>query len=210
MTSSSSSSLAHPREEDTAAHQHHGRERHVRTVTIPFANVHCDLCARPVVVLGQTVVDRLFPDRNPLGAQVRIGDVNFRVVGVLQSKGHRGQTDLDDVALVPFSTAQQRLFGTKVDSILIRAPRPEQIPAVMAAATATLDQSHHIPLGGRGDFIIQDFQHVIDTTRQQTVLLTRVLSVVAGVALAMGGVGVMNIMLISVTERTAEIGLRLA
>ncbi|HVC35166.1 MAG TPA: ABC transporter permease [Chloroflexota bacterium] len=164
----------------------------------------------PVAVLGQTVVDQLYPNRNPLGAEVRIGDVNFRVVGVLQAKGHQGQTDLDDVAIVPFSTAQQRLFGAKVDSILIQASRTEQIPAVMAAATATLDQNHHMPVGGQADFNIQDFQQVVDAARQQTALLTRVLTIVAGVALAMGGFGVMNIMLISVTERTAEIGLRLA
>jgi putative ABC transport system permease protein len=164
----------------------------------------------PVTVLGQTVVDQLFPNRNPLGAEVRIRDVNFRVIGVLQAKGHQGQTDLDDVAIVPFSTAQQRLFGAKLDSILLQAAQTEQIPAVMAAATATLDQSHHMPFGGQADFNIQDFQQVVDASKQQTALLTRVLTVVAGVALAMGGFGVMNIMLISVTERTAEIGLRLA
>jgi len=129
---------------------------------------------------------------------------------VLQPKGHRGQTDLDDVAIVPFSTAQQRLYGAKLDSILLQASRTEQIPSVMAAATATLDQSHQIPVGGQRDFSVQDFQQVVDTARQQSALLTRVLSAVVGVALVIGGLGVMNIMLISVTERTAEIGLRLA
>ena len=164
----------------------------------------------PFVVLGQTVVGKLFPNRDPLGAEVRIRDVNFQVVGVLRAKGHRGQTDLDDAAIVPFSTAQQRLYGARLDSILLQASRTEQIPAVMAAATATLDQSHHLTVGGHADFTIQDFQQVVDTARQQTALQTRVLTLVAGVALALGGFGVMNIMLISVTERTAEIGLRLA
>lgn len=164
----------------------------------------------PVAVIGQTVVDRLFKGSRPIGAEIRIRDVDFRVVGVLLARGHQGQTDLDDVAIIPFSTAQQRLYGTKLDSILIQASRTEQIPAVMAAATATLDQSHRIPFGGSSDFIAQNFQQAIDAARQQTALLTRTLSVVAGVALAIGGFGVMNIMLLSVAERTAEIGLRMA
>ncbi len=165
---------------------------------------------RPVAVLGPTVVNKLFPSRDPLGTQVRIRNVSFQVIGVLQPRGHRGQTDLDDVAIIPFSTAQQRLYGPRVDSILLQASSTEQIPAVMAATTATLDQSHRIPVGGRPDVVVQNFQQLLEASKQQTALLTRVLSIVAGVALAMGGFGVMNIMLISVTERTAEIGLRLA
>ncbi len=163
----------------------------------------------PVAVIGQTVVDRLFKGGSPLGAEIRIRGVNFRVVGVLQARGHRGQTDLDDVAIIPFSTAQQRLYGSKLDSVLIQASSTEQIPAAMAAATAALDQTHHIA-AGRRDFDVRNFQQAIDAARQQADLLTRTLSIVAGVALALGGLGLMNIMLLSVTERTAEIGLRLA
>ena len=164
----------------------------------------------PVVVLGRTVVAQLFPNRDPLGAAVRIRDVNFRVIGVLQAKGRQGQTDLDDVAIIPFSTAQERLYGPKVGSILIQATQTEQIPPVMAAAIATLDQGHHLPIGGRSEFVVQDFQQVVEASKEQTALLTQVLTIVAGAALAMGGFGVMNIMLISVSERTAEIGLRVA
>ncbi|MBX6772486.1 MAG: ABC transporter permease [Chloroflexi bacterium] len=168
----------------------------------------------PVAVLGQTVVDQLFPNCNPLcnplGVEIRIRNVNFQVIGVLQPKGHQGSTDLDDVAIIPFSTAQERLYGSKVDSILLQATDTTQIPAVMAAATATLDQSHHIPVGSRPDFIVQNFQQLIEASKEQVALLTRVLTIVASVALAIGGFGVMNIMLISVTERTAEIGLRMA
>jgi putative ABC transport system permease protein len=164
----------------------------------------------PVAVIGQTVVDRLLKGNSPIGAEIRIRGVGFRVVGVLQARGHQGQTDLDDVAIVPFSTAQQRLYGAKLDSILIQASRTEQIPAVMAAATAALDQAHHTASGARRDFNVQNFQQAIDAARQQTALLTQTLSIVAGVALAIGGFGVMNIMLLSVTERTAEIGLRMA
>jgi putative ABC transport system permease protein len=165
---------------------------------------------RPVAIVGQTVVNRLFPSSAPLGKEIRIRNVDFQVVGVLQPKGHQGQADLDDVAIVPFSTAQERLFGPKVDRILIQAASAEQVPAVLAAATATLDQSHHVPIGDPADFVVQDYQRVIDTARQQTALLNRVLTAVAGVALAIGGFGIMNIMLISVNERVAEIGLRLA
>ncbi len=164
----------------------------------------------PVAVIGQTVVDRLFKGGSPLGAEIRIRGVNFRVVGVLQVRGHRGQTDLDNVAIIPFSTAQQRLYGSKLDSILIQASSTERIPAVMAAATAALDQTHHITAGGRREFDVRNFQQAIDAAKQQADLLTRTLSIVAGVALAIGGLGLMNIMLLSVTERTAEIGLRLA
>ncbi|HUZ27611.1 MAG TPA: ABC transporter permease, partial [Solirubrobacteraceae bacterium] len=117
----------------------------------------------PVAVLGQTVVDELFPGTSSLGATVRIGGADFRVAGVLWAKGHSGQTDLDDVVIVPFSTAQQRLFGPKLDSILLQAERTDDIPAIMAAVTVTLGQSHHIPAGGRADFAIQNYQRVVDT-----------------------------------------------
>ncbi|MBI4321855.1 MAG: ABC transporter permease [Chloroflexi bacterium] len=163
----------------------------------------------PVAVIGQTVVNQLFKTSSPLGAEIRIRGTYFRVAGVLQEQGRRGQTDLDDVAIIPFSTAQQRLYGAKLDSILIQAQRTDEIPAIMAAATAALDQSHHTVAGGRRDFDVRNFQQVVDAAKQQAAMLTLVLSVVAGVALAIGGFGVMNIMLLSVTERTGEIGLRL-
>ncbi len=164
----------------------------------------------PVAVIGQTVVDRLFEGEDPLGAEIRIRGVTFRVVGVLEPRGFRGQTDLDNVAIVPFSTAQRRLYGSRVDSILVQAPRTEQIPMVMAAVAAALDQTHRTTAGGRRDYDVRNFQQAVDTARQQSEMLARALTAVAGVALAIGGFGLMNIMLLSVAERTTEIGLRLA
>ncbi len=164
-----------------------------------------------VAVLGQTVVDHLFPGTSPIGAQVRIRNADFTIVGVLQAKGHNGQSDLDDVVIVPFHTGQQRLFGYgNVASILLQVDRTDNIPAVVAGATKTLEQSHHVAPGRPDDFVVRNFQQIVDSAKQQAAVLTTVLTAVAGVALAIGGFGIMNIMLISITERTQEIGVRIA
>jgi len=170
-----------------------------------------DSAGSSVAVLGQTVVDKLFPGQDPVGQHLRLRNVDVQVVGVLAAKGHDGQTDLDDVVIVPLHTAQQRLFGYgNLASILLQADRTEDIPAVLADVTATLERAHQIAAGQPDDFSVHDDEQVAQAARQQTALLTRVLSAVAGIALAIGGFGLMNIMLIAVTERTAEIGVRLA
>jgi putative ABC transport system permease protein len=164
-----------------------------------------------VAVLGQTVVDKLFPGQDPLGQYLRLRNVDVRVVGVLAAKGHDGQTDLDDIVSVPLHTAQQRLLGYgDLASILLQADDTADIPAVLSGVTATLERAHHLPPGQPDDFSVHDYEQVAEAARQQTALLTRVLGAVAGIALAIGGFGVMNIMLIAVTERTPEIGIRLA
>jgi putative ABC transport system permease protein len=164
-----------------------------------------------VAVLGQTVVDKLFPGQDPLGQYLRLRNVDVRVVGVLAAKGHDGQTDLDDIVIVPLHTAQQRLLGYgDLASILLQADDTADIPAVLSGVTATLERAHHLPPGQPDDFSVHDYEQVAEAARQQTALLTRVLGAVAGIALAIGGFGVMNIMLIAVTERTPEIGIRLA
>ncbi|HEY8744003.1 MAG TPA: ABC transporter permease [Chloroflexota bacterium] len=164
-----------------------------------------------VAVLGQTVVDKVFPGQDPVGLHLRLRNVDFRVVGVLAAKGSDAQTDLDDVVIVPLSTAQQRLLGYgNLASILLQADRTADIPAVLSGVTVTLERAHHIAAGQPDDFAVQDNEQVAQAARQQTALLTRVLSAVAGIALAIGGFGLMNIMLIAVTERTPEIGVRLA
>jgi putative ABC transport system permease protein len=170
-----------------------------------------DSARASVGVLGQTVVGKLFPGQDPVGRYLRLRNVDVRVVGVLAAKGHDGQTDLDDVVIVPLHTAQQRLFGYgNLASILLQADRTDDIPAVLAGVTATLKRAHHIAPGQPDDFAVHDDEQVAQAARQQTVLLTRVLGAVAGIALAIGGFGLMNIMLIAVTERTPEIGVRLA
>jgi putative ABC transport system permease protein len=164
-----------------------------------------------VAVLGQTVVDKLFPGQDPLGQYLRLRNVDVRVVGVLAAKGHDDQTDLDDIVIVPLHTAQQRLLGYgDLASILLQADDTADIPAVLSGVTATLERAHHLPPGQPDDFSVHDYEQVAEAARQQTALLTRVLGAVAGIALAIGGFGVMNIMLIAVTERTPEIGIRLA
>ncbi len=164
-----------------------------------------------VAVLGQTVVDKIFPGQDPVGQQLLLRNVEFRVVGVLAAKGHDAQTDLDDVVIIPLHTAQQRLFGYgNLASILLQADSTDDIPAVLAGVTATLEQAHHFTTGQPNEFNVTDDTQVANAARQQTALLTRVLTAVAGIALAIGGFGIMNIMLIAVSERTPEIGVRLA
>ena len=164
-----------------------------------------------VAVLGQTVVDKIFPGQDPVGQQLLLRKVEFRVVGVLAAKGHDAQTDLDDVVIIPLHTAQQRLFGYgNLASILLQADSTDNIPAVLAGVTATLEKAHHLPAAQPNQFAITDDTQVANAAQKQTALLTRVLTAVAGIALAVGGFGLMNIMLIAVSERTPEIGVRLA
>ncbi|HEV7216042.1 MAG TPA: ABC transporter permease [Chloroflexota bacterium] len=176
-----------------------------------FFTAQDDSAEATVAVLGQTVVDKLFPGQDPVGRRLRLRNVDFRVVGVLAAKGHDAQTDLDDVVIVPLHTAQQRLLGYgNLASILLQADRTADIPAVIGGVSATLERAHHIAAGQPADFAVNDDEQVAQAARQQTALLSRVLSAVAGIALTIGGFGVMNIMLIAVTERTPEIGVRLA
>jgi putative ABC transport system permease protein len=138
-------------------------------------------------------------------------NIEFRVVGVLAAKGHDAQADLDDVVIIPLHTAQQRLFGYgNVANVLLQADTTDDIPAVLAGVTATLERAHHLTAGQPNGFAVTDDTQVANAARQQTALLTRVLTAVAGIALAIGGFGLMNIMLIAVSERTPEIGVRLA
>jgi putative ABC transport system permease protein len=176
-----------------------------------FFTAQDDRSGATVAVLGQTVVAKLFRDQNPVGQHLRLRNVDFRVVGVLAAKGHDAQTDLDDVVIVPLHTAQQRLLGYgNLATILLQADRPSDIPALIGGVTATLERAHHIAAGQPDDFAVHDDAQVAQAARQQTALLSRALSAVAGIALAIGGFGLMNIMLIAVTERTPEIGVRLA
>jgi putative ABC transport system permease protein len=164
-----------------------------------------------VIVLGQTVVDHLFGGTDPLGQLVRVRSVEFDIVGVLSPKGHSDRSDLDDVALIPLRTAQQRLFGfARINSILLQAPDVESVPAVAIGVTRSLEQSHHLRPGRLDDFTVTSNQPLLDLARQQSAFFPRLLTVIAGVALILGGVGVLNVMLLAVADRTSEIGLRLA
>jgi putative ABC transport system permease protein len=165
-----------------------------------------------VAVLGQTVVTNLFPGGgNPIGQSIRIRNVIFQVVGVLAPKGSNGFQDQDDLILIPFSAGQRRLFGgTTVNQIQLQVDQTENINAVIADATAVLRQSHRLRPTQASDFTIRNQQQFVTAREQSTQTLTLLLTSVAAVSLLVGGIGIMNIMLVSVTERTREIGIRIA
>jgi putative ABC transport system permease protein len=167
-----------------------------------------------VAVIGQTVVDNLFTPLgvDPIGQQIRIGNVPFTVVGVLASKGASGGFgNADDVAYVPLSTAQQRLTGIQyVNSIDVTATGTSQVNTVQAAVEQLLEQRHHISNPQNDDFTIQNQSQILSTVQGTSQTLTVLLVGVASISLVVGGIGIMNIMLVSVTERTREIGIRMA
>jgi putative ABC transport system permease protein len=168
-----------------------------------------------VAVLGSTVVQNLFPAGGAVGSTVVIKNVPFRVIGVLPSKGQSGfGRDQDDFVIVPITTLQERLTGITfnrwVGSILITATSPETVPGVVDATQRLLRIRHHLTARQPDDFSVRnisDVQQVRIATSQTQALL---LAGIAVVSLIVGGIGIMNIMLVSVTERTREIGLRMA
>ncbi|GHO81670.1 multidrug ABC transporter substrate-binding protein [Ktedonobacter sp. SOSP1-85] len=167
-----------------------------------------------VAVIGQTVADNLFTPQgvDPLGQQIRIRNVPFTVVGVLASKGaSAGQQDADDVVYVPFSTAQRRLTGSQfASSIDVLVSDQSHMTDAQSAVQQVLEQQHHIGDPASDDFVIQNQAQVLDTVQTTTQALTFLLVSVAAISLLVGGIGIMNIMLVSVTERTREIGIRMA
>lgn len=166
-----------------------------------------------VAVIGQTVVDNLFTPLavDPIGQQIRIRNVPFTVIGVLTPKGASGFGNADDVIYVPFTTAQQRLTGNhNVNSIDVMANSPGQVNNVQNATQQLLEQLHHISNPLQDDFTIQNQSQVLQTVQSASQTLTILLVSIASVSLLVGGIGIMNIMLVSVTERTREIGVRIA
>ncbi|HEY1729836.1 MAG TPA: ABC transporter permease [Candidatus Baltobacteraceae bacterium] len=168
--------------------------------------------AAKVAVLGQTVVQNLFPTTSPVGQTVLIGNVPYTVVGVLSSKGQSGVgQDQDDTVLIPYTASMERMTGqTSVGMLLVSAADPSQTDAVQTEITGLLEQRHRIVAGRPDDFQIRNLQDIAATASQTGNILAVLLAGVASVSLLVGGIGIMNIMLVSVTERTREIGLRMA
>ncbi len=163
-------------------------------------------------LIGATVADELFGGADPLGKVIRIKKVPFTVVGILEKKGQNpmGQ-DQDDTVLVPYTTAQRRLFGiTYVNAIMVKARSLPLMDKAVEQVTALLHQRHRIPEGEDDDFSIRNLTEMLTMAETQTKIMTALLGSIASVSLIVGGIGIMNIMLVSVTERTREIGIRMA
>ncbi len=172
-----------------------------------------DVLARAkVCVLGSDVVDNLFPDDDPVGKQIRIRNVPFKVIGVLKSKGQTSVgTSNDDIILAPSKTVLDRLSGGRfISSIQASAVSSEKNQEAQEELRRIMRESHKLELGENDDFTIKDQAEIAEAQTETTRVLTYLLASVAGVSLIVGGIGIMNIMLVSVTERTREIGIRLS
>jgi putative ABC transport system permease protein len=165
-----------------------------------------------VAVLGKTVANELFPGQDPVGSQIRIRNVPFTVIGVMQSKGQSSMgQDQDDIVLAPWSTVLYRLSdGKTVRTIMASAVSETRMEEAKTEIRTLLREAHRIPPGGDDGFDIRDQSEINEMLTRITGTLTMLLSAIAGVSLLVGGIGIMNIMLVSVTERTREIGIRMA
>jgi putative ABC transport system permease protein len=168
--------------------------------------------AANVLLLGQATASHLFGDEDPVGKTMRVRDMPFRVIGTLAPKGVSAQgMDQDDFFLLPYTTAQRKLKGvTYLDDIMCSAVSAESIPAIGDGLAPLLRERHHLVPGQPDDFNIRKPEDVIKAQEEMARTLTSLLAGIATVSLVVGGVGIMNIMLVSVTERTREIGLRMA
>ena len=166
---------------------------------------------RKVVVLGSTVAEALYAGMDPIGERLQLRSVPFTVIGVLAAKGQTATgTDQDDVVLVPYTTAQARLSGRSfIAQILASTASPADIPAAQEEMSAIMRESHKLG-DADDDFTIRNQNELAEAATGTTEVMTWLLAAIASVSLLVGGIGIMNIMLVSVTERTREIGIRMA
>jgi putative ABC transport system permease protein len=165
-----------------------------------------------VCVIGSTIVSELFGTLDPLGSRLRVGSFACDVIGVLDSKGQSAfGTDQDNTVLMPLRTFHRRIAGnTRISSISVSVAERNDIPRVQAETEAVLREVRRVGNGEEDDFTVRDMTQIATTMAMTSTLLTGLLGAVAAVSLLVGGIGIMNIMLVSVTERTREIGIRLA
>ncbi len=166
-------------------------------------------------LLGQTVVENLFGDTDPLGKIIRIKKIPFQVVGLLGRKGQSPQgVDQDDVIFVPLRTAQRKLFGSQfpnaVSAVMVQAKGADVLKKAEEEVLALLDQRHRMGPSRERDFSVRNLSEMLAVAEQSAKVMSILLGAVASISLIVGGIGIMNIMLVSVTERTREIGIRMA
>jgi putative ABC transport system permease protein len=171
--------------------------------------------ATKVALLGQTVVENLFGNIDPVGQMIRIKKVPFVVIGVLDRKGQSPQgQDQDDTIYIPVTTAQKKIFGTSfpgmVRTIMVKAKSTEDLAPAERQINELLRQRHHLSPRQDNDFTVRNLTQIMQVAEQSTKVMTLLLGAIASVSLLVGGIGIMNIMLVSVTERTREIGIRMA
>jgi len=171
--------------------------------------------ATKVCILGQTVVENLFGGEDPVGKIIRIKDVPFSVIGILEEKGQSlGGQDQDDVIYIPITTAQKKIIGTAfpgmVRSIMVKARSTADLSDAETQVNDLLMQRHRIGPTREIDFTVRNLTQMLQMAEQFTNVMTLLLGAIASVSLVVGGIGIMNIMLVSVTERTREIGIRMA
>ncbi|WP_295563483.1 ABC transporter permease [uncultured Sphingomonas sp.] len=166
---------------------------------------------KAVCLIGNTVRKNLFPSGNAVGTRIRLGNVSCDVIGVLTTRGQGGFGDQDDVVVMPIKTVQRRFVGNDDVRVMLVGVDPAYSSAtVQSSITALLRERRHLTGARPDDFNIFDTKQISDTLTGTTTLLTRIVAAVAAISLVVGGIGIMNIMLVSVTERTREIGIRLA
>lgn len=167
-----------------------------------------------VAIIGHTVAEELFGDLDPIGRVMRVGNIPFKVIGTLKSKGSSGPMDQDDLVFIPITTAQRKVFGTNfpgsVKMILVKGEDADKLTALENEIQTILRARHHIGKNQEDDFKIRNFAEFQESMQSTARIFSILLALIASVSLLVGGIGIMNIMLVSVTERTKEIGIRMA
>jgi len=167
---------------------------------------------RKVVILGHTVAENLYPGEDPVGQTIQIRNVPARIIGVLEEKGQTANgTDQDDVIVAPYTTVQSRLSGwSRIFQILASTPSPGDIPEAQEELRSIMRESHGLSQWEEDDFTIRNQSDLAEAAQGTTEIMALLLAAIASISLVVGGIGIMNIMLVSVTERTREIGIRMA